>query len=69
MAENDRIVELINVPTKFEADALVAHLKAEGISAYTAGSEIPGAYPGLQTQGAAVMVFERDVERAKSVIE
>ena len=66
---DERIVELIRVPSRFEADALVAHLKSEDIPAYTAGSDIPGAYPGVQTQGAAVMIRERDLDRARAVIE
>ena len=69
MADNDRIVELTRVPSRFEADALVAHLKSEDIPAYTAGSDIPGAYPGIQSQGAAVMVRAQDVDRAKAVLD
>ena len=67
--DHEKIVELTRVPTRTEADVLIAKLKANGIDAMGEYGDIGGwgSHIGI-AQGNAVMVFENDVERARALI-
>jgi hypothetical protein len=68
--DHEQIVELIRVPTRTEADVIIAKLKANNIDAIgeygDAGAWMP--HLGL-VQGSAVKVFENDFARARELIE
>ena len=67
--DHEKIVELTRVPTRTEADVLIAKLKANGIDAMGEYGDIGGWGPHIGiAQGNAVMVFENDVERARALI-
>jgi hypothetical protein len=66
---HEKIVEMTRVPTRVEADILIAKLKANGIDAMGQYGDVGGWGPNLGlAQGSAVMVFENDVERARALI-
>ena len=67
--DHEKIVELTRVPTRMEADILIAKLHANGIDAMGEYGDIGGWAPNIGgAQGHAVMVFENDVERARELI-
>lgn len=67
--DHDRIVELTRVPSRFEADALIAKLQANGITASARYSDAGGWAPQLaQFGGHGVLVFDSDLERAAALI-
>jgi hypothetical protein len=67
--DHEAIVELIRVPTRAEADVLLAKLHANDIAAMAGYGDASGWLPYLgNSQGHSVMVFENDVERARELI-
>jgi hypothetical protein len=65
-----RIVEVANFPSRFQADAVLALLEANGIDAMAKYGDAEGWAPhfGL-IDGYRVMVFDDDVDSAKALIE
>ena len=67
--EHDQIVELIQVPGRFEADAIVAKLQSSGITASARHNDAGGWAPQFSVYGGhAVMVFDCDLDVAKALI-
>jgi hypothetical protein len=67
--DREKIVELIRVPGRFEADILIAKLHANGIDASGSHGDAGGWAPQLALlDGHSVMVFESDLERATALI-
>ena len=67
--EHERIVELTTVPTRFEADTLVAALEARGIKASAMHSDNGGWTPQYaMLVGHRVMVFEGDLDTARAIL-
>jgi len=67
--DHEAIVELTRVPTRAEADVLLAKLHANDIAAMAGYGDSGGWLPYLgNSQGHAVMVFENDVDRARKLI-
>ena len=67
--DHDKIVELIRVPSRFEADTMVAKLQADGITASARHNDAGGWAPQFSRFGGhAVMVFDCDLERATTLI-
>jgi hypothetical protein len=67
--DHDKIVELIRVPSRFEADAMVAKLQAGGITASARHSDAGGWAPQFSMFGGhAVMVFDCDLDVANALI-
>ena len=65
-----RIVEVANFPSRFQADAALALLEANGIDAMARYGDAEGWAPhfGL-IDGYRVMVFDDDLDTAKALIE
>ena len=65
-----RIVEVANFPSRFQADAALALLEANGIGAMAKYGDAEGWAPhfGL-LDGFRVMVFDEDLDSAKALIE
>lgn len=65
-----RIVEVANFPSRFQADAALALLEANGINAMAKYGDAEGWAPhfGL-LDGYRVMVFDEDLDAAKALIE
>jgi len=67
--DHDKIVELCSVPTRFEADVIVARLQDAGITASVNYGEIGGYLRGIGIMGGNhVLVFDCDLERAQAVV-
>jgi len=67
--EHEQIVELVRVPTRFEADTLVASLESRGIKAAAVHSDASGWAPQFGVWvGHRVMVFENDLETARAIL-
>jgi hypothetical protein len=71
--ENDRydgaIVELTRLPSRFEADVLIAKLRSSGVRVIMSAGDVGGWYPHLGlTQGYGVLVAEDDLDAAKQLI-
>lgn len=67
--DNEHIVELMRVPTRFAADVVVAALESRGIKASALHSDAGGWAPNLAMYvGHRVMVFENDVEIARALV-
>jgi len=67
--EHEQIVELTTVPTRFDADPLVAALEARGIKASAMHSDNGGWTPQYaMLVGHRVMVFEGDLDTAPAVL-
>jgi hypothetical protein len=65
-----RIVELVNLPSRFEADVLVARLVDEGIQAMAKYGDADGMAPSIGLlDGYRVCVFDDDLDHAKVVLE
>jgi Putative prokaryotic signal transducing protein len=68
--DHEKIVELTRVPTRFEAEVLVAALEARGIQASAVHSDAGGWAPNLSVfVGHRVMVFEGDLETARALLD
>jgi Putative prokaryotic signal transducing protein len=65
-----RIVEVANFPSRFQADAALALLEANGIDAMAKYGDAEGWAPhfGL-IDGYRVMVFDEDLDTARALIE
>jgi hypothetical protein len=67
--DQERIVELVRLPSRVEADVAVAVLRDAGITATAAYGDAEGWAPHLRAlTGDRVMVFERDVDAARAVL-
>jgi hypothetical protein len=67
--DDEAIVELARVPGPVEVGALLAELKAKGIKAMSSADDVAGLRPSMAyIQGYRVLVFERDLERARRVL-
>ena len=67
--DDEHIVELVRVPSRFAADVIVAALEARGIKASALHSDAGGWAPNLSAyDGHRVMVFENDVETAQALL-
>ncbi len=60
-----RIVEVANLPSRFQADAALALLEANGIEATAKYGDAGGWAP----YGFRVLVFDDDLDTAKSLLE
>lgn len=59
----------MNLPSRFEADALLAVLESSGISATASYGDADGWAPNFgTTDGFRVLVFEQDLEEARSLL-
>ena len=66
--DDDRIVELVRVPTRFEADAIANDLRANGVEATVAPAD--EWWPHMAVwQGNRVLVFESELDEARSILE
>jgi hypothetical protein len=64
-----RIVELVNLPTRFEADAVIGMLRANGVQATAKYGDAGGLpYVGL-LEGYRVFVFDDDLDLAKRLLD
>ena len=65
--DDDRIVELVRVPTRLEADAIANDLRENGIDATVAE---PDQWLSTMStyQGNRVLVFETDLDEARSLL-
>jgi hypothetical protein len=67
--EHEPIVELTSVPTRFEADTLVAALEARGIKASAVHGDSGGWMPQYSILvGHRVLVFEGDLDAARAIL-
>jgi hypothetical protein len=67
--DRERIVELVRLPSRIEAELAVALLRDAGIEASATSSDAEGWAPHLRMfQGDRVLVFERDVDAARAVL-
>jgi hypothetical protein len=67
--DDERIVELIRVPSIVEAQGILVELQGQGITAMTSTDDVGGQRPSLAfAEGYGVLVFEHDVERAQQVL-
>ena len=63
-------VELKTVYDEMEAQILITHLKEENIDSLIDKDDVGGLHPHLQaTRGVKVFVKEKDLEKAKSIID
>lgn len=64
-----RIVELTRLPTRFEADIIIAKLHAAGVRVVMGPDDAGGWYPHLAVaQGHRVLVAEDDLDAANDVL-
>jgi hypothetical protein len=64
------IVELTRLPTEFEAEALAARLRDEGLNVAVFGSDAGGMAPHYAVaQGSRVMVLAEDLPRAIALLD
>jgi len=65
-----RIVELVSLPTRFEADTVIARLRAHGIQAVGKYGDAEGWMPHMALlDGYRVCVFETDLDAATGLLE
>lgn len=65
-----RIVELVNLPTRFEADTVIGLLRAQGIRAMGKYGDAEGWMPHMALlDGFRVCVFETDLDAATALLE
>jgi len=65
-----KIVELVNLPSRFEADVLMARLVDTGIQAMAKYGDADGMAPSIGLlDGYRVCVFDDDLEAAKAMLE
>ena len=68
--DDEHIVVLTTLPTRFAADVVVAALESRGIKAAAVHSDAGGWAPNLSAYvGHRVMVFEDDVEAARALMD
>jgi Putative prokaryotic signal transducing protein len=64
-----KIVELVNLPSRFEADLLMARLDEAGIQAMAKYGDADGMAPSIGLlDGYRVCVFDDDLESAKAFL-
>jgi len=61
-------VPIASLPTRAEAEVVVALLESEGIAATISADDAGGAYPFSLSGGAQVLVDEDDAKEAADVI-
>jgi len=65
-----RIVQLASFPSRFEADVVIAMLASDGIRATANYGDSDGWAPHLALyQGARVLVFDDDLDRARELLD
>jgi hypothetical protein len=65
-----RIVELVNLPSRFEADLVIARLDEVGIQAMAKYGDADGMAPSIGLlDGYRVCVFDDDLDAAKAFVE
>jgi putative signal transducing protein len=65
-----RIVELVNLPTRFEADAVIGMLQHNGIKATGKYGDAEGWMPHMALlDGYRVFVFDDDLDAARELLE
>jgi Putative prokaryotic signal transducing protein len=65
-----RIVELVNLPTRFEVDTVIGLLRALGIQAMGKYGDAEGWMPHMALlDGFRVCVFETDLDAASALLE
>jgi hypothetical protein len=65
-----RIVELINLPTRFEADSVIDILRANGLRAMGKYGDSEGWMPHIALlDGYRVFVFDDDLDAARALLE
>jgi hypothetical protein len=63
------VVELTRLPSEFEAEALAARLRDEGLTVAVFGSDAGGMAPHYTVgQGSRVMVLAEDLDLAKALL-
>jgi hypothetical protein len=66
----ESLVQLTELPSRFEADAIAAMLEAHGIRATVYGNDADGWAPQFQMlHGNRIVVFEGDLERALQLLD
>ncbi len=64
------VVELTRLPSEFEAEAMAARLRDEGLKVAVFGSDAGGMAPPYAVgQGSRVMVLAEDLDRARTVLD
>jgi hypothetical protein len=67
--DDERIVELVSVPSRFEADVIVAKLESAGIKANVSQNDAAGLAPHYATlDGHIVYVFQKDLKVARELL-
>ena len=65
-----KIVELVNLPTRFEADAVIGMLRANGVQAGGKYGDAEGWMPHMGLlDGFRVFVFDDDLELARRLLD
>ena len=65
-----RIVELANLPTRFEADAVIGMLRANGVQATGKYGDAEGWMPHMGLlDGYRVFVFDDDLDLARRLLD
>jgi hypothetical protein len=65
-----RIVELVNLPSRFEADLLIARLEEAGIRAMAKYGDADGMAPSIGLlDGYRVCVFDDDLDVAHELLD
>ena len=65
-----KIVELVNLPTRFEADAVIAMLRTNGIQAMENYGDADGWMPNMGLlDGFRVSVFDDDLDAARRLLD
>ncbi len=63
-------MQLVNLPSRFEADAVIGMLRANGVQALGKYGDADGWMPHLALfQGYRVFVFDDDVELARRLLD
>ena len=66
--DGGRVVELVVVHTRSEAEMLVSMLRAEGLRAMASADDAGGWGPNVGIEGVRVLVLEDDLEAARDVV-
>ena len=65
-----KIVELVNLPSRFEADAVIAMLRTNGIQAMGNYGDADGWMPNMGLlDGFRVSVFDDDLDAARRLLD
>ena len=66
---DDKLVTIAQYQNLFEAHAVKDSLEAEGVKATIIGQNIHGLYPFSGMDSVQMQVFEKDISRAKQIID